>query len=143
MRTIRHDERQPDPWVPAHYQARWLPPVCLTWNGAERLIADVCAALTEAAYRADDIARMRTSTEEAIFHLLERELLLGCAQPVRVSYRVNQFQAVVEIQTAAPQAGDRPTDPGPKGGAPYSFMTSIRYSRQDHAATVCDCQLIK
>jgi len=144
MPTIRHDERQIDLDQKVHYQSSWLPDLVLTWNEAHRLIENVCVAMTQAGYRADDVTRMRTSLEEGIFHILEREQVLGRAQPVQASFRVNQLQVVVEIQThGSPETGDQPAGTRPNPLVVHSFMTAIRYSRQDHAATVCDCQRIE
>jgi hypothetical protein len=153
MPTIRQDEPQPALRQQAHYLSSCLQGVVLTWSEASRLIDNVSVALTLAGYRGDDITRMRTSLEETLSHVLEREQLLGRGRPVHVSYRVNQLQAVVEIQTvgacspqlvaASSDKGNRPVYSRPKSSASRSFMTSIRYRKQERAATVCDCQLIQ
>jgi hypothetical protein len=154
MQTIRHDQQQPELHQPGHYQANWIPAIVLTWSQAHRLIANVCVAMIQAGYRGDDITRMRTTMEEALLLLLEREQQPGRARPVQVSYRVNQLQALVEIQTRGAGHGPQsvvdsgeiaglPADLDQQAGPPHPFMTSIRYSRQSHTATVCDCQLIQ
>jgi hypothetical protein len=154
MQTFRHDTPRTELGHRAHYHASWRQKIVLNWTEANRLIQNVSVAMTLAGYRGDDITRMRAGMEEVISHILEREQLLSHAEPIHVSYRVNQHYAVTEIQTIGagsrpqqelrqPETADRLGRARQTCECAHSFMTWIRYSKQDHAATVCDCQLIQ
>jgi hypothetical protein len=140
MFSTRPDPHESKPFRQPHYRVSWCQEVVLTRGEANRLMEAVSAAMALAGYAAPDTVKMRLALEEAICNLLHHGQPPARAMPVRVSYRVNELFVVAEIQAMGLE-GSTPSGHTPAGGR--SFLTWIRYSKQGHCATWCDCRLIR